>query len=70
MIDYSPRLGQTQPEAFETLATVTMATSWSSNQPFSVFRKRSRLRSHEACCTVVAIAGVAATAAAVGRSHA
>ena len=40
VIDYSPRLGETQPDAFETLATVPMATSWCSDQPFSVFRKR------------------------------
>ena len=40
VIDYSPRLGETQPEAFETLATVPMATSWASDQPFSIFRKK------------------------------
>eukprot|EP01043_Picozoa_sp_COSAG02_P072864 COSAG02_NODE_13921_length_1330_cov_1.613323_2_plen_87_part_00 len=61
VIDYSPRLGKTQPEAFETLATVPMATSWCNDQPFSVFRKRA-LPYHlggGACYTFVAIAGLA-----------
>ena len=70
VIDYSGRLAKSQPDAFETVAKSTHATSWAPDTCFHVFRRREmRLRQNCAQPCVGAAVAFVAVGLAIDRAN-